>query len=67
MSNGDKDRQDDLPPGWMFAPLEEVCQINPPLDRCIISDAVEVNFVPMRAVEPEGGDSFVPNCGPTAM
>jgi type I restriction enzyme, S subunit len=45
----------DLPAGWVSASLEEVCQINPPLNRCIVSDAVEVNFVPMRAVEPEGG------------
>lgn len=55
MSNANKDQQIDLPAGWVSAQLEEICQINPPLDRCIVSDAVEVNFVPMRAVEPEGG------------
>jgi type I restriction enzyme S subunit len=49
------DEQANPPPGWVYAPLEEICQINPPLDRYIGNDAVEVNFVPMRAVEPDGG------------
>jgi type I restriction enzyme, S subunit len=55
MSKVNTNGQNDLPGGWVSASLEEVCQINPPLDRCIVSDTVEVNFVPMRAVEPEGG------------
>jgi type I restriction enzyme S subunit len=55
MSNTKQDDQINLRGCWVFAPLEEICQINPPLDRCIVDDAVEVNFVPMRAVEPEGG------------
>ena len=44
-----------LPPGWVQAPLPAIAQLNPPLDRCIINDTVQVDFVPMRAVEPEGG------------
>ena len=49
-----EESDDNLPPGWERASLPALCQINPPLDRCIVSDAVEVNFVPMRAVESEG-------------
>src|SRR6185437_10254923 len=40
--------------GWERASLAALCKINPPLDRCVVNDAVEVNFVPMRAVESEG-------------
>ena len=43
-----------LPPGWVLADLSAIAQINPPLDRCVINDAVPVHFVPMKAVEPEG-------------
>jgi type I restriction enzyme S subunit len=49
------DEQANPPPGWVYAPLEEICQINPPLDHYIGNDAVEVIFVPMRAVDPDGG------------
>ncbi|MGH8863233.1 MAG: hypothetical protein ACREVZ_01070 [Burkholderiales bacterium] len=45
----------ELPPGWATTLLSEVAQINPSLDRCIINEGVQVTFVPMRAVEPEGG------------
>jgi type I restriction enzyme, S subunit len=44
-----------LPPGWIVSTLSAIAQINPPLDRCVINDDVQVTFVPMRAVEPEGG------------
>jgi type I restriction enzyme, S subunit len=44
-----------LPPGWVLADLSAIAQINPPLDRCVINDTIPVNFVPMKAVEPEGG------------
>lgn len=44
-----------LPPGWVLASLPDICQINPPLDRCVLNDAVLVNFVPMKAVDEEGG------------
>ena len=43
-----------LPPGWEWATLAALCEINPPLDRCVLSDTVEVNFIPMRAVDEEG-------------
>ena len=51
---------DGLPPGWECPRLAEIAQINPPLDRCVISDDVSVNFVPMRAVEAEGGGLLRP-------
>jgi type I restriction enzyme, S subunit len=44
-----------LPHGWELCALPDIAQINPPLDRCIVSDDVEIDFVPMRAVDPEGG------------
>lgn len=44
-----------LPSGWIMAPLSEFAAINPPLGRCIINDDIQVTFVPMRAVEAEGG------------
>jgi type I restriction enzyme, S subunit len=49
-----QESDDGLPPGWVSVSLAALSQINPPLDRCIVNDAVEVNFVPMRAVESEG-------------
>ena len=49
-----------LPPKWASASLSEIATINPPLDRCLVSDEVPVNFVPMRAVEPEGGGLLRP-------
>jgi len=44
-----------LPSGWKTATLSEIAEINPRLQRSSIEDSAEVNFVPMRAVEPEGG------------
>jgi type I restriction enzyme S subunit len=49
-----------LPSGWVNPLLCEVAQINPPLDRCIIDNDLPVNFVPMRAVEPDGGGLLRP-------
>jgi len=49
-----------LPEGWVRAELSAIAQINPPLDRCILNDSVAVDFVPMRAVEPEGGGLLRP-------
>lgn len=49
-----------LPPGWANPLLCEVAQINPPLDRCIIDNDLLVNFVPMRAVERDGGGLLRP-------
>lgn len=53
-----------LPRGWVLAPLNEFVDINPPLDRCIINDDVQVTFVPMRAVEAEGGGLVRPETRP---
>ena len=49
-----------LPPGWVEEKLSAIAQINPPLDRCIVSDDVLVDFIPMRAVDPEGGGILRP-------
>jgi len=54
----------ELPQVWEQVGLTEIAQINPALDRCIVSDSVEVNFVPMRAVEPEGGGLLRPEKRP---
>lgn len=54
MSEGTDEAQVGLPAGWASASLAMICQINPPLDRCVVDDNIEVNFVPMRAVQPEG-------------
>jgi type I restriction enzyme, S subunit len=48
-------RNGQLPRGWELRALPDIAQINPPLDRCVVSDDVEIDFVPMRAVDPEGG------------
>jgi type I restriction enzyme S subunit len=50
----------ELPNGWVQAELSAIASINPSLDRCIIDDAVVVDFVPMRAVEPNGGGLLRP-------
>lgn len=52
--------QTTLPPKWASANLSEIAAINPPLDRCLVSDDVPVDFVPMRAVQPEGGGLLRP-------
>lgn len=49
-----------LPSTWAQAALPAISQINPRLDRKIESDDVVVDFVPMRAVEPEGGGLLRP-------
>ena len=49
-----------LPPGWSASPLGDIAGINPPLDRCVVSDDTEVTFVPMRAVAAEGGGLVAP-------
>jgi len=53
-----------LPPGWDCPLLAEVARINPALGRCVINDSVEVTFVPMRAVESEGGGLLRPEVRP---
>jgi len=37
------------------SPLNDIAQINPSLDRCVLNNDVDVTFVPMHAVEAEGG------------
>jgi type I restriction enzyme S subunit len=49
-----------LPAGWAVARLGDIAKLGPPLDRCLLNDDIEVNFVPMRAVEPEGGGLLQP-------
>lgn len=49
-----------LPPGWIAPALREIARINPPLDRSIVNDDIQVTFVPMRAVEVEGGGLTAP-------
>ena len=44
-----------LPPGWEHPNISEIAQINPRLDRCVLNDQISVTFVPMRAVDEEGG------------
>ena len=55
MSDATSPDTNSLPAGWERTTLAEIAQINPLLDRCVINDLIEVNFVPMRAVKPEGG------------
>jgi type I restriction enzyme S subunit len=49
-----------LPGNWTFCRLADIAQLNPPLDRCVVADDVAVDFVPMRAVEQEGGGVLRP-------
>jgi len=53
-----------LPRGWQKVCLPQIAEINPALDRGVAGDAVVVNFVPMRAVEPEGGGLLRPELRP---
>jgi len=59
MSNGSPTATP-LPAGWELAELAKVARINPPLDCPDPGDEDDVNFVPMRAVEPEGGGLLRP-------
>lgn len=49
-----------VPRGWTVASLNEIAQINPAANWCVIHDDIEVPFVPMRAVEGEGGGLLRP-------
>lgn len=51
---------DTLPPGWAVVELRDIAQLAPALDRCVTHDEIEVSFVPMRAVEAEGGGLLRP-------
>jgi hypothetical protein len=41
---------EDLPPGWVWATLADVCEVNPATDTSHLSEDDEVAFVPMAAV-----------------
>ena len=43
------------PPGWVNAPLDEMCTINPRVDKNSIDTQSAVSFVPMTVVEAETG------------
>jgi type I restriction enzyme, S subunit len=49
-----------LPLGWAAPALGEIASINPALDHCVENDDIKVAFVPMRAVEVEGGGLTAP-------
>ena len=51
--NGDETSE--LPESWLVAPLQEIADINPKLDKSAYADDLEVSFVPMPAVEAETG------------
>src|SRR5213593_1685336 len=53
MSRGKSNNVPALPRGWEKPTLAEIAQINPGLGRAVDGGA-RVNFVPMRAVSPEG-------------
>lgn len=60
MSSEHSNRDADLPSGWERVPLREIAEINPGLEIRIEDDEEHVNFVPMRAVEPEGAGLLRP-------
>jgi type I restriction enzyme S subunit len=55
--------QDELPRGWVSTSLGNIARINPAMDRAI-DDRTIVTFVPMRAVEEEGGGLAHPETRP---
>jgi len=55
---------DTLPNGWSFAFLGEIAEINPSTTVHIEEESTQVNFVPMRAVSPEGGGLTDPEIRP---
>ncbi len=49
----------ELPKGWATATLDELCDINPKHDR-LLSDKLEISFVPMAAVSDVLGEIVTP-------
>ncbi|MFQ5804010.1 MAG: restriction endonuclease subunit S, partial [Candidatus Methylomirabilales bacterium] len=45
----------ELPEGWTWAPLGDVCAINPRHERNALADDEPVSFVPMAAVDHQSG------------
>jgi len=60
VSSEHSNREADLPPGWERVPLREIAETNPGLEIRIENEDQHVNFVPMRAVEPEGAGLLRP-------
>jgi type I restriction enzyme S subunit len=56
------DERHDLPEGWTWAPLGDVCAINPRHERGVVGDDTPISFVPMAAVDHQAGAI----CGGTA-
>ena len=54
MSGAQAPEANNLPPGWEYPRLVEIARVNPARNTAL-SDEDQVNFVPMRAVAPEGG------------
>jgi type I restriction enzyme, S subunit len=54
MSGAQAPEASNLPPGWEYPRLVEIARVNPARNTAM-SDEDQVNFVPMRAVAPEGG------------
>ena len=55
-SMADEDSGDGaLPPGWAWARLEDICEINPRTYTTILPEDAEVAFVPMAAVQELSG------------
>jgi len=45
----------ELPHGWAWAPIGDVCAINPRHERGVLADDTPVSFVPMAAVDHQSG------------
>ena len=56
--------QEQLPRGWAWAKLSEIAGINPSTRVAFEDEAAPVNFIPMRAVAPEGGGLTDPEVRP---
>ena len=52
---GVSEQRDELPEGWVWAPLGDVCTINPRHERAFLADDQPVSFVPMAAVDHRSG------------
>ncbi len=50
-----KENHQELPLGWAIAKLSDIGEINPSLNCHVEDEMTEVTFVPMRAIDPEGG------------
>ncbi|HET8759968.1 MAG TPA: restriction endonuclease subunit S, partial [Nitrospiria bacterium] len=55
---------DPLPEDWRMAPLEEIAEINPRLDKTSLPDDLLVSFVPMAAVGAGDGAIDISNARP---